>query len=61
MMTMRRRKRKDENAEIITLLRTMLERLDRIEEEVKRTCECGKSESSPAEIVDRANIKASIT
>ena len=62
MMSMRRRKRKDENAELIGLLRLILERLDRIEKEVKRTCmNEGLVDVSTLSDEERANVKANIT
>jgi len=61
VMTMRRRKRKDENGEIIVLLRAILVRLDELEKEVKRTCGREVPGGSPTEIIDKADVKASIT
>ena len=62
MMVMQRRKRKDENAELIGLLRLILERLDRIEKEVKRTCmNEGLVDVSTLSDEERANVKANIT
>jgi len=61
-MSMRRRKRKDENSEIIVLLQTILERLDRIEKEVKGTCtNDGLVDVSALSDEERANVQANIT
>jgi len=61
-MSMSRRKRKHENLEIFAILQTILERLDRIEKEIKGTyTNNGMLDVSVLSADERAKIKASIT